>query len=702
MTALFTNPLLATLMLILGFGFLIFVHELGHFLVAKWVGIRATQFAVGFGQALVAYRKGIGVRVGSTESEYRRRTEAKLSELGVNPATVDEKRFYEAADSLGLGETEYRLNWVPLGGYVKMLGQEDMDPNAQSDDPRAFNRKPIWARACVISAGVVVNLIVGMIFLIIAFSDYAGVNFPSPVVGFAEPGMPAATTYAQGHEGDENFRGLRTDDRVLEVNGKTIEDLVAVRIASALGSEGEPVELTIEREGVADPLTYRITAVPDERQEGMLTLGVGPAQTLDIAERLNEQAWSQTAWGQGGATPGMRVVSIDGELVTRPGMYRDAVNASMGLPITVGFANPNDDSQTATATDTPELLLARNEDGASSLLGLIPATVIAVVGDDSPAAAAGLQAGDVVSRLGSRPYPTVEQMQSIIQKAEAPLALHVWRDGQRVELSPVVPRGSWFFGLLGTPRVGVSLDRATDHNYLHGFVEGSALADLNLPAGSRFVSLNGEPVEGFDALASRLQQIAAEAPDDYSATVELGLLVNVGEGTEETVTLTLDQELRREIAQARWMLPTLSQFFTPDEIRVAGETMPQAAALGLAKTGEFVQQTYITLLRLIQGSVKFENLRGPVGIVDAGVTVASRGWPYFLFFLGLISVNLAVINFLPLPIVDGGLMVFLIIEKLRGKPAGPAIQSVTMILGLVLIAGVFLVVTYHDLARLFT
>ncbi|MEM9751749.1 MAG: site-2 protease family protein [Planctomycetota bacterium] len=691
MTELFTNPFLATLMLILGFGFLIFVHELGHFLVAKWVGIRATQFAVGFGQAIVSYRQGIGFRVGSTEPDYRRRTEAKLSELGVNPAKVDEKRFYEAADSLGLGETEYRLNWVPLGGYVKMLGQEDMDPNAMSDDPRAFNRKPIWARACVISAGVIVNLIVGMLFLIVAFSDVAGVNFPAPVVGFAEPGMPAATTYAQGHEGDDAFLGLQTDDRVLEVNGKPIEDLVAVRIASALGNEGEPVELKVQREGVDEPLTYRITAVPDERQEGMLTLGVGPAQTLQIAERLNTSAWNETAWGQGGATPGMRVVSVDNLPVTRPGQFRDAVQASMGRPVAVGFAS---DTEQASATAEPRVALMGQD-----LLGLVPATVVADVMPDSAAAAAGFEAGDIIARVGSKPYPSLEDIQSEVQGARDSLQLAVWRDGQRIELTPTAPKRSLFSG---SARLGIAMNLGTDANYLHGVADGSPFAALRLPAGSRIASLNGEPIADFHELASRLQQIADETPADESATVELGFVVNVGEGTQETIQLKLDEAFRNELALARWSLPTLAPFFTPDEVRVAGKTLPEAAAIGLAKTGEFVQQTYITLLRLIQGSVKFENLRGPVGIVDAGVDVASRGWPYFLFFLGLISVNLAVINFLPLPIVDGGLMVFLIVEKLRGKPAGPTIQTATMILGLVLIAGVFLVVTYHDIARLVT
>src|SRR4051812_23025087 len=149
------------LLLIFGFGFVIFFHELGHFLAAKWVGIRVEQFAVGFGQALFAWRKGIGWRVGTTTKEYRRRAQNLLEknekpnpEISEDASGYTDEQINKAADELGLGETEYRLNWIPLGGYVKMLGQDDLKPNATASDPRAYNRKSIGQRMLVVSAGV--------------------------------------------------------------------------------------------------------------------------------------------------------------------------------------------------------------------------------------------------------------------------------------------------------------------------------------------------------------------------------------------------------------------------------------------------------------------------------------------------------------------------------------------------------------------
>src|SRR4051812_6295860 len=138
---------LSVALLIVGFGFVIFWHELGHFLAAKWVGIRVEQFAVGMGQALISYRKGVGVKLGSTKGEYDKRVTALLDEQHKDSLQLREKIEYTqdqrsaAADKLGLGETEYRLSWIPVGGYVKMLGQDDMRPGADADDPRAFNRK---------------------------------------------------------------------------------------------------------------------------------------------------------------------------------------------------------------------------------------------------------------------------------------------------------------------------------------------------------------------------------------------------------------------------------------------------------------------------------------------------------------------------------------------------------------------------------
>jgi regulator of sigma E protease len=112
--------------------------------------------------------------------------------------------------------------------------------------------------------------------------------------------------------------------------------------------------------------------------------------------------------------------------------------------------------------------------------------------------------------------------------------------------------------------------------------------------------------------------------------------------------------------------------------------------------------TYLTLDRIFRGTVGVEQLRGPVGIVHLGSRVVDRGAMYLAFFLAMISVNLAVLNFLPLPIVDGGLFLYLLYERFTGNPPSVRFQNAATTVGLVLLGGLFLFTFYNDVMRLFT
>src|SRR5450432_2999266 len=144
------------LLLAFGFGFVIFFHELGHFLAAKWADVKVEQFAVGFGQALLAWRKGLGFSWGTTQEAYQKRLVDHIEKIRADQMTLEEraagpteKQLTDAAKELGISETEYRLNWIPLGGYVKMLGQDDLHADFKSENPRAFNKKSVRARMLI-------------------------------------------------------------------------------------------------------------------------------------------------------------------------------------------------------------------------------------------------------------------------------------------------------------------------------------------------------------------------------------------------------------------------------------------------------------------------------------------------------------------------------------------------------------------------
>jgi regulator of sigma E protease len=143
------------------------------------------------------------------------------------------------------------------------------------------------------------------------------------------------------------------------------------------------------------------------------------------------------------------------------------------------------------------------------------------------------------------------------------------------------------------------------------------------------------------------------------------------------------------------------QMFDPIYVtRSSGGNPLKALAMGFDETIDMLVMTYLTLDRLMRRSVGVDQLRGPIGIVHIGSKIADRGLSYLFFFLAIISVNLAVLNFLPLPIVDGGLFLYLLYEKMFKKPPSIAFQNAAAVLGLGLIATLFLVTFYNDIARL--
>jgi regulator of sigma E protease len=120
--------------------------------------------------------------------------------------------------------------------------------------------------------------------------------------------------------------------------------------------------------------------------------------------------------------------------------------------------------------------------------------------------------------------------------------------------------------------------------------------------------------------------------------------------------------------------------------------------MGLKKTSGFIAQTYVTLKRLLGGLVGPENLMGPIGIIAFSYRIVSeQPLIYYVYFLGLISAVIAVFNFLPLPPFDGGLVILLIVEKIKGTAVSEKVQGLLIYTGWVLVLMLFLYVTFNDI-----
>jgi regulator of sigma E protease len=115
---------------------------------------------------------------------------------------------------------------------------------------------------------------------------------------------------------------------------------------------------------------------------------------------------------------------------------------------------------------------------------------------------------------------------------------------------------------------------------------------------------------------------------------------------------------------------------------------------------DLVKQLYVTMKRLITGEVGAKNLGGIIRISQVSYQAAQRGPSWFWYFLALLSVNLAFVNLLPVPVLDGGHLLFLLIEKVKGSPVGTKVFGYSQVIGLVFVLLLVLFVTYNDILRL--
>ena len=190
---------------------------------------------------------------------------------------------------LDISPTEYRLSWLPLGGYVKMLGQEDLNPNAISTAPDSYQNCPIPKRLVVISAGVVVNVITAALLFIVVFS--VGLNIMPPTVGQVLPSSPASLATPS----DSQYAiGLQPGDTVLSVNNKPVRAFRDIATEAAMSSASRPATIIITRAGIDHPIEYNANLKPGA-QLGLLDLGITPLRSTELILTDDMDLWNQRA-----------------------------------------------------------------------------------------------------------------------------------------------------------------------------------------------------------------------------------------------------------------------------------------------------------------------------------------------------------------------------------------------------------------------
>jgi len=228
--------------------FAILFHEFGHYITARWAGIKVSKFFIGFGPTLWSYRRG---RV----------------ETFVGPNGMIERR----------PETEYGIKALPIGGFVKIVGMSPFEELQPEDEPRSFAAAPRWKRAIVLCAGSATHFVTAFLVLYIIFAG----------VGIQDPNRPTLTvstvsSEVAGKPSPASVAGLKPDDRIVAIDGRPVTTWIQVRdgIRSHLGV---PLHLTVLRDGTR--LTLTMTPAPDV-QDGK-RVGVIGVLPIFTRERLN-------------------------------------------------------------------------------------------------------------------------------------------------------------------------------------------------------------------------------------------------------------------------------------------------------------------------------------------------------------------------------------------------------------------------------
>jgi regulator of sigma E protease len=545
--------------IVLLLGGLIFVHELGHFLVAKALGVKVLRFSIGFGPRILGVQRG---------------------------------------------ETEYRIAVLPLGGYVKMAGDDPSEQLAPEDRGRGFLEQRPWKRLAIAIAGPTANLLFPALIYFALTAAMRGDPVTGPYIGTVAPGSPAAVA------------GLEPGDRILSVAAPGGEPR-AVRYFADLPDlvsphAGEPLTFRVERDGrEIEPLT--IVPMPEEEPNPIDTVRRG---VIGVTSTYAPAVVAPARRGSAGPLePFDLVVAAGGRPVKHIGDLRRALDERRCAPIDLEVLRERPvDLPGATLSSYETVKLEAVPTCAGGGPAFLPAdqtvsTFIAAVTPGSPADRAGIARGDAIASVNGTP-------------------VHSFRDVNALGRA---------FKPGATVKLGLSDGRTVDL----------------VPASERYVD---------------------ELTRDERERLVLGFSPN-----------------RRALVQLR-SLVVQEVPFLPGPVEIA--------RLSWRKLVDVVRFMVLVIARIVTGHLPFKMVGGPIALFSMASEAAEQGWGTFLSQMALISVNLGIVNLLPIPVLDGGHIVQAALESITRRPLSVRAREIANIVGFVLIVTLMLFAFKNDIARL--
>jgi regulator of sigma E protease len=532
-------------------GVLVFVHELGHLVWAKYFGVRVLKVSLGFGPRVAGFRRG---------------------------------------------ETEYVISLVPLGGYVRMLGENPWDDVRVRDAKRSFANLRLWRRCVIVVAGPLMNLFFPILLYFVVF---LGDDVLTPAtIGSVYPDRPADGKLEPG-------------DIVTAIDGKPITTF------------------------------YDLSRIVER----------SPGRELRFSVKRGDQTLEQTL------TP---------------------------------------------VRSFKERPLERSEEvGRVGVMSQHPLAVIGLISPGSPASAASLRTFDIVVAAAGRPVRRFIDLEaalgnnqgvlvpvSFLRPTPVPQALGGLADLEIYEprvttLTPEPGRGS------ALARSGIE---AADL-YVNSVTAGSPEQRLGLQPGDRLLTLDGRPLR---AWATFLEDLKAERGKRHTLSWRRGdqeLSGSFALAHQRGVT-DEGQVYDRYVVGIRNWVPARADTPVPNP-----QPLVYAFREAIRATSDVVELTLFSVVRLFQGRLTMKSIGGPLTVFEVAGTAAQEGALNYLTLMAFISINLGLINLLPVPLLDGGHLMFFLVEAVARRPISVRFREYAHIAGLVFLLGIMILAVKNDLER---
>lgn len=327
------------------------------------------------------------------------------------------------------------------------------------------------------------------------------------------------------------------------------------------------------------------------------------------------------------------------------------------------------------------------------------APVLANVVPDSPAWDAGLRPGDELVAVDGEETAIWQQvtMQLLGRLGETgDLHISAIPSGESAPRDFIIPLESWQAGSIEPNPVGsLGLVQYEIPPVLDSVIAGGAAEAAGLQAGDRIVSVNGEAITGWVQWVDRVRA-SPELPlqvvvQRESVPVELVVVPRVGDAGDGT---------RIGVIGAAVQQFDLYGSLPPERIRQVNYNPLTAIGPALQNTWDNSVFVLDSIKKMVIGLISVRNINGPITIAQVAGETASYGLEVYLGFLALLSISLGVLNLLPIPVLDGGHLLYYGIEAIIRRPVPERIQAMGLQLGLILISGIMVLALYNDVTRL--